>query len=91
VTLEVLDNTVVLWMSEVSDGCARNMNNSPIIQAGSGGGYFKPGRFLQLPRTNNQGLAHNDLFVSLANYMGLDIATFGNASVCQGPLPGLRA
>ena len=47
-TLEVLDNTVALWMSEVSDGCARNMNNSPIIQAGSGGGYFKTGQIIHL-------------------------------------------
>jgi hypothetical protein len=44
----VLDNTVALWMSEVSDGCARNMNNSPIIQAGSGGGYFKTGQIIHL-------------------------------------------
>jgi hypothetical protein len=35
--------------------------------------------------------AHSDLLVSLANYMGLDITTFGNAAVCKGPLPGRRA
>jgi hypothetical protein len=44
----VLDNTVALWLSEASDGCARNMNNSPIIQAGSAGGYFKTGKIIHL-------------------------------------------
>jgi hypothetical protein len=44
----LLDNSVVLWMSDASDGCARNLNNSPIIQAGSAGGYFKTGKIVHL-------------------------------------------
>jgi len=39
----VLDNTAAVWFQEVSDGLARNLNNLPIIQAGSAGGYFKTG------------------------------------------------
>jgi hypothetical protein len=85
----LLDHSVVLWCGQLGSG-SHDLSWLPWMLAGSGGGYFETGRFLQLPRTNKQGLAHNDLFVSLANYMGLDIATFGNASACQGPLPGLR-
>jgi len=44
----LLDNTVAVWMNECSDGCAHNLNNAPIIQAGSGGGYFKTGRVVHL-------------------------------------------
>ncbi len=44
----VLDNTIAVWMNEDSDGCAHNLNNSPIIQAGSGGGYFKTGKVVNL-------------------------------------------
>ena len=44
----VLDNTVAVWMNEMSDGNAHNLNNSPIIQAGGGGGYFKTGRVINL-------------------------------------------
>jgi hypothetical protein len=44
----VLDNTVAFWLNEDSDGCAHNLNNSPIIQAGSGGGYFKTGKIIHL-------------------------------------------
>ena len=31
-----------------SDGNAHNLNNHPIIQAGSGGGYFKTGKIVHL-------------------------------------------
>lgn len=39
----MLDHTAAVWFQEVSDGLARNLNNLPIIQAGSCGGYFKTG------------------------------------------------
>lgn len=44
----LLDNTITVWLNEASDGCARNLNNMPIIQAGSGGGYFKTGKIVHL-------------------------------------------
>jgi hypothetical protein len=44
----VLDNSIAVWMNECSDGCAHNLNNAPIIQAGSGGGYFKTGKIINL-------------------------------------------
>ncbi|HEV8551086.1 MAG TPA: DUF1552 domain-containing protein [Polyangiaceae bacterium] len=39
----LLDNTATVWFQEMSDGCAHNLNNLPIVQAGSAGGYFKTG------------------------------------------------
>jgi hypothetical protein len=39
----VLDNSAAIWFNEMSDGNAHNLNNAPIIQAGSAGGYFKTG------------------------------------------------
>ncbi len=44
----VLDNSITVWMNEMSDGNAHNLNNAPIIQAGSGGGYFKTGQVINL-------------------------------------------
>jgi hypothetical protein len=38
-----LDNSAAIWFQEMSDGNAHNLNNLPIIQAGSVGGYFKTG------------------------------------------------
>ena len=39
----LLDNTAAVWFQEFSDGAAMNLNNLPIVQAGSCGGYFKTG------------------------------------------------
>src|SRR5499427_5037502 len=39
----LLDNTATVWFQEMSDGNAHNLNNLPIVQAGSCGGYFKTG------------------------------------------------
>ena len=40
---KILDHTAAVWFNEMSDGSAHNLNNLPIIQAGSCGGYFKTG------------------------------------------------
>jgi hypothetical protein len=39
----LLDHSATVWFNEMSDGNAHNLNNAPIIQAGSAGGYFKTG------------------------------------------------
>jgi len=39
----VLDNTATTWLQEFSDGSACNLNNMPIVIAGSAGGYLKQG------------------------------------------------
>jgi hypothetical protein len=61
----VLDNSVAFWMNELSDGNAHNMNNTPLIQAGSGGGYFKTGKIVNLD-TMSGGTATNFLGRSLS-------------------------
>jgi len=40
---KLLDHTATMWFQEDSDGCAMNLNNMPILQAGGCGGYFKTG------------------------------------------------
>lgn len=44
----LLDNTATVWFQEMSDGVAHNLNNLPIIQAGSCGGYFKTGQAINV-------------------------------------------
>jgi hypothetical protein len=61
----VLDNSVAFWLNELSDGNAHNMNNTPLIQAGSGGGYFKTGKIINLDKTSG-GTATNFLGRSLS-------------------------
>jgi hypothetical protein len=44
----LLDNSITTWFNEMSDGNAHNLNNLPVIQAGSGGGYFKVGQSINV-------------------------------------------
>ncbi len=39
----LLDNTATVWFQQMSDGAACNLNNMPLVQAGSCGGFFKTG------------------------------------------------
>jgi len=40
---KLLDHTATVWFQGQSDGLAHNLNNLPIVHAGSAGGYFKTG------------------------------------------------
>jgi hypothetical protein len=93
----LLDNTLIVWCGQLSGG-DHSLDNIPYVLAGGMGGLVTPGRYVRYPRVKTQdwptysiGTAHNDLFVSLANMMDVQTTTFGNASVCKGPLAGLTA
>jgi hypothetical protein len=45
---KLLDHTAAVWFQEMSDGNAHNLNNVPIVQAGSAGGYFKTGQSINV-------------------------------------------
>jgi hypothetical protein len=48
----LLDNTATTWIQEMSDGNSHNLNNLPILQAGSCGGYFKTGQAVNVENAN---------------------------------------
>lgn len=79
----VLDNTLVLWGNEVSQGNTHSHESIPFLMAG-GGWYFRTGRALEYTAAS-----HNDLLVSVLNAMGVPATTFGQADLCHGALPGL--
>jgi hypothetical protein len=43
----LLDNSLLMWTSCLSDGAAHESRNVPIVLAGSNGGYFKQGKNIQ--------------------------------------------
>jgi Protein of unknown function (DUF1552) len=49
----VLDNSATVWFQEMSDGDSHNLNNLPILQAGSCGGYFKTGWAVDVENGSN--------------------------------------
>jgi hypothetical protein len=80
----LLDNSVVVWCNELAKGNAHNHRDVPFVLAGTCGGALRTGRHVQYA-----GAWHNDLLVSLARAMGVDITTFGNPAYCTGELPNL--
>jgi hypothetical protein len=87
----LLDNTVVLWCNEVGKGNNHEHRDLPFLLAGSCGGHFATGRFVDYQTSGAAGHPHNDLLVSLANAMGTADTSFGDPEHCTGPLPGLTA
>ena len=85
----LLDNTVVLWASEVGKGNNHAHRDLPFLLAGGGGGRLRTGRFVDYLASGGRGQPHNNLLVSLANVMGLPDTRFGDPAHCTGPLPGL--
>ncbi len=47
-TGKLLDNTATMWLPELSDGAAHNLNNLPIVIAGGAGGYLKTGQVINV-------------------------------------------
>ena len=80
----MLDNTVILWINELSQGNTHSVVNMPFVMAGSAGGYFDTGRYLQY-----QNAAHSDLLVSIQNAFGIEDDVFGDPRFASGPLSGL--
>lgn len=82
----VLDNSIVVWISEFGTGMTHSPNNLPIVIAG-GGGRIAMNRHLARPNATT-----NDLFVSLLRAYDLTDATFGytgDSSLNNGPIAGL--
>ncbi len=82
----LFDSTLILWVNELGEGPPHSHTRIPFSIIGSCQGYFRTGRYMSF-----QGKAQNDLFVSVAQAMGVDITTFGDPAFCTGPLAGLTA
>ncbi len=86
----VLDNTAIVWVSEL--GLSTNdhkRENLGIVIAGGGGGTLKGGQFLQL-----DGTPHSNLWVELLDALSPEsadpIESFGMPEACTGGLSEIR-
>lgn len=78
----LLDNSMVLFGSGLSDGNAHDSRDLPIVLAGRGGGTLLPGRHIACKE--NAPLA--SLYVEMLRRMGLPIEQFADS---KGPIPEL--
>lgn len=80
----MLDNTVVLWGSELSRGNTHDLNNLPFLLAGGAGGALQGGRHHVF-----QDQPHNDLLLTVLAAMDVEVEKFGLEEMCSGPLSGV--
>lgn len=79
----VLDNTAILWVSEVSEGPDHKFTNMPYVLLGGMGGALKTNQHVDFENER----AHNDLFITIGQAMGIDgFDSFGDPEFVKGPL-----
>lgn len=95
----LLDNSLVLWISEFGDGGSHSTHNLPVVLAGSAGGTLTTGRHVataggSLDAYSTGTVTTNDLFLSLHRQMGvMNVTRFGyanDASLHHGGIPELE-
>lgn len=80
----VLDNTLVIWGSELGQAWNHDISNIPFIFAGATD-LLRAGRYM-----SGSVISHNRMLVSACHAMGLtDVETYGSLDTGSGPLPGL--
>ncbi len=84
----VLDYTTVIWVNEQEQGIGNHhdFHRMPYVLAGSGGGFFKTGRYHKFAQQRG----HGELFVSLMQMMGMQENSFGHPKHCAGALSELH-
>jgi Protein of unknown function (DUF1552) len=81
----MLDNSLVVWGSELGKGNSHSFEKMPFVLAGGAAGKLKTGRYLQY-----NGVEHNRLLVSVAQLMGAaEMQSFGSTDKNSGGLAGL--
>ncbi|WP_394827229.1 hypothetical protein [Pendulispora albinea] len=81
----ILENSVVLWCSEIADGQAHNCQSLPLVMMGGGGGYLKGKQIVNLGARSHAGL-----LLSLCESMGVNGIDVGNGGAA-GALREVKA
>ena len=92
----LLDNTIIVYVTEVARAYDSNQRNMPVILFGGKNTKLKGGTFLKvqggaLP-TQTGGTGNrpfNDLWLALAPVFGVPLASLGDPTQYTGPLPGV--
>ena len=82
----VLDNSCIMFISNMWSGSRHDSSKVPLLLAGSLGGTLTTGRVLDYTERGNDNRKLCSLYVSLMQRMGVTIDRFGDAT---GPLAGL--
>ena len=85
----LLDHTLVFLCSELGHSARHNHKDMPFVVAGGSALGLQTGRYLDYRSANGgDGDSHAKLLVSIANYLGINIDSFGYTGHGSGPLSG---
>lgn len=100
----LLDDSLILFANALGHGGAHTANKVPFIVAGRAGGKVKTGQYLSFPNVttfssprpalsdHGPGVrCHNDLLVTIAQALGLDMPRFGLDELNRGPISEMLA
>ena len=82
----VLDNTCLLWLSNMFSGSAHDNSKLPILTMGGLGGTLATGRVLNYRDKGDENRKVCSLYLSLMDKMGVKLDRFGDADTrlpCQ--------
>ena len=92
----LIDNTVIVYVTEVARAFDSDQRNVPVILFGGKNTRLKGGTFLKVqdgPLTSQTGgtgnRPFNDSWLALAPVFGVSLPSLGAASQYTGPLPGV--
>ncbi|MEW6304170.1 MAG: DUF1552 domain-containing protein [Verrucomicrobiota bacterium] len=71
----LLDNSMVVYCSGLSDGNRHRHDDLPVVVAGRGGGLLHPGRHVNLGRA-----PMTNFYVTMLNLMGAKVERFGDST-----------
>ena len=77
----LLDNTATMWLPELSDGAAHNLNNLPIVVAGKAGGYLKTGQVVNVEGTGTPSMGNSDMSCASGGNIGNTGSSGGNLPI----------
>jgi hypothetical protein len=72
----LLDDTLLVFGSAISDGNRHNHDNLPIILAGGGSGAARPGRLV----THEKNTPLCNLYLSMLQKSGVEVDSFGDST-----------
>jgi hypothetical protein len=75
----VLDNTCLMWLSNLWVGRSHNNSRLPLVLAGGLGGTLQTGRTLDYLAAGDENRKMSSLFLSLMDRMGVTLDQFGDA------------
>jgi hypothetical protein len=88
----LLDDSIVMWTNDLSNGPPHSYSNVPQVLAGGAGGYLKTGQYIDAGNVTHNKLLNTIInAVGIRNTDGTTYDSFGDAALSRGIIPAMVA